>query len=268
MYKYLADTDIRMYDIFNFISILALLVMNMAQLKKKSVFLSNSAEKFIRKHSSGEKKSIFSNRLFIAFIEMFMISLVQYGFVSILTTILGNWLETGKNYFGVLFVVPFILMAFFYIIGIAPLKQLDMITPAYAIALVFVKIACFCCGCCNGIEYEGGLYNKTTELTEFPVQLIEAGLGLIIFIFILIYRKKAKEGTLLPIYIVLYSATRFFSEFLRHEENILWILKTYHILCIAGVILGVIELWAVLKYGDRITKFYIEKEKRKKRIRF
>ena len=266
MYKYLGNTDIKMYDIFNFVSIIALLIMNMSLLPKKAAFLSDASVKAVNYLKTKHNNTFLCNPLFIAFIEMFFISLVQYGPVGIITDKFGNIVHTGNNYFGVLYFVPFILMVFFYVIKIPPLKQMDMITPAYSVANVFVKIACFCAGCCNGFEWEKGLYNAVDDRYEFPVQLVEATLALIIFIFLLWFRKRAKEGTMFPIYLILYSGTRFFSEFLRHEEEVLWIFKTYHLLCIAGVILGIAEFFIAVKFKDRINEFY--KPKKKARIKF
>ena len=103
---------------------------------------------------------------------------------------------------------------------------------------------------------------------EFPSQLLEAALALIIFIFLMWYRKKAKEGTLFPVYVILYSATRFFSEFTRCDPDVFGILKTYHILCIIGVVIGIIELLVVLKFSDRIRplfNFYLSDNKKDKK---
>ncbi len=256
MYQYLGNTGIKMYDIFNLISVIALLIMNMSMLKQKTEFLSAVSLRHIKRCRRKNKPRFVYNRYTVAFVEMFLISLVQYGFVSIFTMQFGKIMDTGRNYFSVLYFVPCLLMLLFYIIKISPIKQFDMITPAYAIALVFAKIACFCSGCCNGIECEYGFYNANSGLKEFPVQLAEAAIVLFIFIFLLIYRKKAKNGTLFPVFLITYSAARFFLEFLRHEENIFLIFKTYHILCIIGILLGIAEYYIAVKYGEKIIKFY------------
>lgn len=255
-----------MYDIWNYVSCIVLLVTNLTTLKSKSSFLSNISLKTIERLKSKHRYSFLCNPKLFAFVEIVFISLAQYAFAPEINKKLGIILKTGDNNFGLLFFCPVILMIFFYIIKIPPLKQLDMITPAYPIALVCVKIACFCAGCCNGFEWDKGLYNAVDDRYEFPVQLVEASLALFIFIFLLWYRKKAKEGTMFPVYLIVYSGTRFFSEFLRHEEEVFWIFKTYHLLCIAGVVLGVAELLLVQKYKDKINKFY--EPKRKARIKF
>ncbi len=266
MYKYLGNTEILMYDILNLFSGLVLLVTNLTSLKNKSSFLSNISLKTIERIKIKQRYNILSNPKLFAFAEIVFISFIQYAFTAILNINFGKLVKTGGNYFATVFFYPLILMIFFYVVKISPLKQMDMITPSYPIALFFVKIACFCAGCCNGFEWEKGLYNAEEGRYEFPVQLVEAALALIIFIFLLWFRKRAKEGTMFPIYLILYSGTRFFSEFLRHEEEVLWIFKTYHLLCIAGVILGIAEFFIAVKFKDRINEFY--KPKKKARIKF
>ena len=271
MYKYLGNTEILMYDILSLFSGLVLLVTNLTTLKNKSDFLSNISIISMNKLQSKPRYRTICNPKFFAFLEIVFISFVQYAFTAILNMNFGKLVKTGGNYFATVLFYPLILMIFFYVVKISPLKQMDMITPSYPIALFFVKIACFCAGCCNGFEWEKGLYNAVDDRYEFPVQLVEAALALIIFIFLLWFRKRAKEGTMFPVYLIVYSGTRFFSEFLRHEEEVLWIFKTYHLLCIGGVILGIIELILVQKYKERINAFYknkSEKRKKKARIKF
>ena len=166
----------------------------------------------------------------------------------------GSLVGTGVNYFGLIFFIPYILLLFCYLIKVDPLKQIDLITPAFPLALAITKIACLCAGCCRGIESSLGLYNNSTGLVEFPIQLVEAGLALLIFIFLMAWRKKAKPGTMFPIYLVIFSGTRFFSEFLRCEPNVFWRLKIYHILCVIGAVVGVIEMILITKFGYKIKK--------------
>ena len=271
MYKYLGNTGIKMYELLNYFSWFVLFATNLLVIKSKSSFLSNASLRTIERSRLKYQYSFLCNTKFYAVVELVLISLVQYAFTIPLNDIFGDIVNTGTNYFGLLFFSPIMLLFFFYLVKIAPFKQLDMITPAYASSLIIIKIACFCAGCCNGFEWEKGLYNAVDDRYEFPVQLVEAALALIIFIFLLWFRKRAKEGTMFPIYLILYSGTRFFSEFLRHEEEVLWIFKTYHLLCIGGVILGIIELILVQKYKERINAFYknkSEKRKKKARIKF
>lgn len=261
MYDTLGNTGISMYNLLNAAGVFALIIFNFTQLKEKSKLLSNTSG-FLFNYYSKKKRRLFSNVYFWATLETIIISVVQYLPAAILNTKFGLLMKTGSNYFGLILFIPFILFLFFYLISINPFKQLDLVTPAYPLALFFVKLGCFCNGCCQGFECSWGMtnyYYNAGPRKEFPVQLVEAGLALLIFLFLNKYKKKAKEGTLFPIYLIVYSSTRFFSEFLRSEENVLWILKTYHLICIAGIILGTIELLIVLRYGDKIKKLFNRK---------
>ena len=244
-----------MYDLFGIISVFALLLFNFFSRKEKQ--LSSGLFLLLFNHLSKSKKvNIAKLQRVFWFIETFIISLAQYMPILLFNIKFGNLVNTNANYFGLLYFAPVVLSVFFLFFFIDPLKQSDLITPAYPLALFFAKLGCFFHGCCYGIESASGLFNHETNLVEFPVQLVEAGLAMLVFIFLLFYRKKASMGTLFPVYMILYSSTRFFSEFFRGEPVILFGLKTYQILCIIGVILGALELLAVKKIGNRILKFY------------
>ncbi len=202
----------------------------------------------------GKIISFFSFDLWILIEMLFMAGLIQYN--GVYNKPFGEAIGTGANYFALLFFNGGIYLIACIVLGVSPLKQMDWIAPSYPLALIFVKLACFCAGCCYGIEWEHGLYSYRNERYEVPTQLIETFLALVIFIILMVVRKKAKKGTLFPMYLILYSGTRFFSEFLRREENVLGPLKVYHILCIIGVVEGIILLFIVNKFGDKIDNHF------------
>ena len=255
MYRYLGNTDILIYDIGFIFVITAALIYNLSQLNRKKQILGKCSQLLLKKFQASPKLAIF-NVTFFAVIETVIITWFQFGYVGFTNSTFGDLVGTGANYFGLLFAGPLILSFLFLMLGVDLFKQFDLITPAFPIALVFTKLTCFCDGCCRGIECSFGMYNHSTNAVEFPAQLVETGLALLIFIFLLVWRKKTKEGTLFPIYLIVYTSTRFFSEFLRCEENVLWIFKRYHILCIIGFIVGIVELLIVRKYGDRIQRMF------------
>lgn len=191
--------------------------------------------------------------------ESLLFSYVQYGFIGLLNSSFGSWVGTGGNYFGILSLLPPAFVLFCLILGVDPLKKADLLVPAYPLALVFSKIACFCAGCCRGFACSWGLFNHTSGLCEFPTQLLEAAVALILFFVLLRLRGKVKTGTMFPIYVILFSATRFFTEFTRCEENVLGFLKIYHLCCIGGLIYGFALLMLIRKYGDRISAFFDRK---------
>lgn len=170
----------------------------------------------------------------------------------------GRFIGTGANYFGFLLSILFFWVIFSLLIIANPLKILDISTMYLPIYLFFIKIACYCAGCCYGISWEYGPYNHHPDHpgNQVPVQLIEAFWALVIFLFLLWFRKKAKTGSLFPTYMILYSATRFCSEFFRREENVLGPLKTYHLLCLVGIVYGLFHLFFLHFYRDSINVFF------------
>lgn len=255
MYQYLGDTGIKLYDLCNNIAKVLFFIFNFIVIKQR--FSSPSKLTFAYSRLVSEKNipSFLKSNYFFTVIETILISLI-YILSGAMTVVVGDFLNTGYNYFGLLLFAPLFLQILFIFFSVDPLKNTDLVTPAFPLALISVKFACFFQGCCWGIESPNGLYNYRNGSTEIPIQLVEAVLAAIIFLILLVIRKKVKEGTLYPIYIILYSSTRFFSEFYRYEENTFGNLKTYQVLCIVGVIVGFLQLYIIKNYKDKIREIY------------
>lgn len=248
MYEYLGSTDILMYDVFTvYISSLALLVYNLTQIKSKRALLSEVSH-IILSHTSSRIG------LFLAVTEVFLISLYQHGLVSPINFLMGDLLGTGANYYGMIIAMPLLLPLLCWIIGVDPLQQIDLIAPAYPLALFFMKLGCFCAGCCTGIPCN--FYLFSLKFDTLPIQLVEALVALLLFFFLLKYKRKAAAGTLLPVYTTLYSTIRFFTEFFRGQRNVLWCFKLYHFLCLIGIILGAAQLVILRKYSHNIQHIF------------
>ena len=259
-YLYLFGSNIQWYEILNILSFFPALIFNLCCFKQKrdnlSVLSGRVQEKFFKKLKNTSRFRFLEKKTFWTAVEIVLITAIQIIPTAVLNKVCGRIFGTGSNYFGFLFVIPVILTIVYWFAGIDPIKQSDLITPAFPLSLIFIKLACFCEGCCSGIEsLHFSMYNHYTKHMEVPVQLIEAGWGLLLFVILFAIRKKVKPGTLYPLYTILYSATRFFSEFLRHEDNILGPLKKYHLLCIVGIIIGIIQYIVVTKYGEQIRAF-------------
>ena len=246
MYKYLGNTGIDMYYLLNVLMFVPILIFNLSQFGRKKLILSKKTRSIISNSRKARVKNLY------ILLEIIIISLLQYALIPICNSILGNLTNSSFNYFGLLFIGPVVLTIVFIFSGIDFLKHIDLITPAYPLALIVAKLGCFCYGCCYGIECSFGLYNHSNKAVEFPIQLVEAGLALMMFVFLMFIRRKTKEGTLFPIYLITYSATRFFSEFLRYDTNVLWIFKRYHLFCLVGIVVGVIELYLVTKKKNKL----------------
>lgn len=199
-------------------------------------------------------EKILSKVGFWVVIEILIISLVQYAPILVLNDAFGRIVNTGVNYFGLLFFGPLPVIVVCILLRVDPLAQFDLIVPAYPLALFFSKIGCFFGGCCTGIAWGKGFYNPHSGLVEFPAQLLEAAVALLLFVFLILFRSKFKTGTLFSVYLMIYSAIRFFTELLRSEPEVFMGLKTYQIICIAGIAVGMIEYVAVCKHTGRCQR--------------
>ncbi|MBQ2284626.1 MAG: prolipoprotein diacylglyceryl transferase, partial [Clostridia bacterium] len=174
----------------------------------------------------------------------------------------GALVGTGANYFGLLSVVWFAVILISVLIMSNPIKQLDLVAIFLPFRMIFTRLACFFNGCCWGIPWKYGLYNHNPYHpgNQVPVQAFEVAVVLSIFIFFLLYRKKAKTGTLLPMYIFLYSGARFFIEFFTAAEpDIIGPFNMYHILCAIGFVVGLVAFFVMRKYGEKISDAFDEK---------
>ena len=237
-----------LFATFNTISIVVLFLYNLLHYKEQKLLLGGTSHSAIKYFESKGHKGILSSIGFWAVIEILLVSMVQYYLTGGFNGIFGNLVNTGANYYGLMFFAPPLVVALCFLMKIDPLAQMDLITPAYPLALVFVKIACFFAGCCSGVRWIYGFYNPTSRLIEFPSQLLESAVALLLFVFLLTCKKKFKKGTVFPIYLMSYSALRFFTEFTRVEPEVFMGLKTYQILCIVGVVVGALEYLAACKY--------------------
>ena len=265
--------NLDLYNFFNFFGWVVLVIYNYFQLPKKKEILSKISQKIIEKREKNKDKI----RTFCALFETMVISCVQF-FSGVLLNILWGILTTDAqdNYYGFALWAPFVLILFCILIKVPALRQLDLYTPAYALSLVSFKIACFCAGCCSGIKWEMGMYNPMHGQSEVPVQLIEGAVALGLFIFLHIYNKKKKLiGSSFPMYLILYSGTRFFTEFLRGDfPCLLGPFTTYHFQCLIGIAVGFMELYYVKKrtkmlcrlgtYGETAV---LSKKQRDKKMR-
>lgn len=256
MYFNLGEMERTFYFIFVTLGTCAIFIYNLFQIKYKKQFLSIVSERAINK---AEKKGLkLPTATIAAVIEIFLIFILFYYSAGTANVLFGKCIGMSANYFGTIYFSPLLLVLGCYILGLDVEKVFDMIAPCYPLGLIFSKTACFMAGCCRGIEWEHGIYNYDVGLYEVPIQLIEASVALIIFVILFSLRKKFKRGTGFPLYLILYSSTRFFTEFLRVEPDIFMNLKLYHFCCISGVIVGAVLYVIALKFSDRISQSFTE----------
>ncbi len=110
---------------------------------------------------------------------------------------------------------------------ISKITMINCLTPVIPFIHSIGRIGCFMAGCCYGIEYHGPLcvHFPVNEISpelslvpRFPVQLLESGLNMLLFIALMIVgRKKRQDAKILGIYLICYSVLRFLLEFLRGD---------------------------------------------------
>ena len=103
-------------------------------------------------------------------------------------------------------------------------EYVDVAASSIPLFHFFGRLGCFSSGCCYGVESLVGFimhYSPAAEangVTRFPVQLVEAGCNLIIFLVLYFLIKKGKaKGKILDIYLLSYAPVRFILEFFRGD---------------------------------------------------
>lgn len=115
----------------------------------------------------------------------------------------------------------------------------------------FGRIGCFLSGCCYGVEWEHGitythsLVESANGVPRLPVQLIEAGLNLLLFLFLFYLYKRGKAShKILALYLLIYPVYRFILEFFRGDSyrGFLFGLSTSQIISIILFVCAVVSL--------------------------
>lgn len=264
MYRFFGETDA--YSLFNTIAIVLTAVSSLFyfNIKKNSISLySEILINFVK------QKGIVIGKIKVEkIVEVILVSveLLIMGCLPSVAAVanrpFGRLVGTGANYFGLLFVIGFAVILISVLIMSNPIKQLDLVAIFLPFRMIFTRLACFFNGCCWGIPWKYGLYNHNPYHpgNQVPVQAFEVAVVLSIFIFFLLYRKKAKTGTLLPMYIFLYSGARFFIEFFTAAEpDIIGPFNMYQILCVIGFVIGLVVFFVMRKYGEKLSDAFDEK---------
>lgn len=251
----LAGKEISMYDLFNTISLIAMAVFAFSQVMKTAPYNAHAVIIKKTKHSkerfSVKKESV----IFCTVLEIGVFAL----FGPFLNRQFGDLFTSGNaNYYGIL-VGWLIAFGFFAILlRITPLRNLDHFTPALPLGLFFFKLACFFEGCCFGFTADTFYFNQETGRREFPVQLVEAAVAVVLFFMLLVYRKKNKRvGTVYPLYLLAYSFSRILTEFLRADFPNVWgPFDAYQLMSAVFFAIGAVLMALALRYGERWDAYF------------
>lgn len=239
-----AGYTLTMYSFFDTLAGLTLLTYILEQTEKYREYLHSGI-------SSQRKRTIF------AFLQLLIMSLVLYVLLLAINRTFANWFTDGNgNYYGNLTAWMIVMTLFPVIFRVSPLKTMDLLSPGLPLCLFVAKLACFFQGCCSGFEMPGSWYfNQKIGRYEFPVQLVEALVALGLYVFLRWYQKKNKiRGSVFPVYLILYSVSRFLTEFLRADlANVLGPFDAYQIMSIVYMLLGAGFLHMVRIHQRRVS---------------
>lgn len=112
------------------------------------------------------------------------------------------------------------------------IETLDVFAPGLAIGHGIGRLGCFAAGCCWGVKCDRPwavtfTNPEATMLTGVPLgvplhptQLYEAAAELVIFALLYgLFLRRPRPGTVMGLYLLLYSVVRFFVEFLRNHQQ-------------------------------------------------
>ncbi len=168
--------------------------------------------------------AIVGARLFYvaAFFPQYRNDLVSIFYVS----------EGGLAFLGGLLAALVVVLVYVSYRKLNIMKLLDALSPAAAIGYAIGRIGCFLNGCCYGIKIFG---------VEQPTQIYSSVSGFVIFaVLAYLYDRKKYDGQIFLFALLLYSAYRFFIEFLRYSP--------IHISIFTPTQLIVVPIFAVSSY--------------------
>ena len=146
----------------------------------------------------------------------------------------------GLSWFGGLLLGVFVGILYLKRKKIPVYKILDLVIPFVALGQAIGRIGCLLNGCCFG----KGL---------IPTQAYSSLLLIFIFVFLRFLQDKShKDGEIFFLYLVLYSIKRFFIEFWRADNTVIFSgLTLFQVLSIIIFLLSLIKLFIIKKIASR-----------------
>jgi phosphatidylglycerol:prolipoprotein diacylglycerol transferase len=132
--------------------------------------------------------------------------------------------EGGLSWFGGLILA--ILFSLFYLKSkkMSVCGTLDLIAPFLALGQAIGRVGCLLNGCCFGKISDFGLYFEAHKATLIPTQIYSSLILVLIFITLRIMQDRPHpKGQIFLIYLLLYALKRFFIEFLRADNPIIFL---------------------------------------------
>jgi phosphatidylglycerol---prolipoprotein diacylglyceryl transferase len=122
----------------------------------------------------------------------------------------------------------------------------DMLAPGIILAQAIGRVGCTINGCCYGDESNSPIaviYTNTPYaplgIPTLPIVEMEIAFNLIVFGVLLALRGKLRDGSLFMLYLALYSAWRFGSDFLRAGSPFLFSLHQAQVISLLIILITV-----------------------------
>ena len=133
--------------------------------------------------------------------------------------------------------------------NLALYKILDLISPFLALGQAIGRIGCLLNGCCFGSVYISGLYFGAHNSISIPIQIISSGILILIFVLLRLFQNKPhREGQIFFLYLLLYSLKRFFVEFWREDNPIIFAGFTlFQLISLAIFVFSAAKLFSLTK---------------------
>ena len=128
-------------------------------------------------------------------------------------------------------------------------KTLDLVAPFLALGQAIGRIGCLLNGCCFGKAAKFGIYFSSHNLVLIPTQIYSSLILVFIFIILRFLQDRPhRQGQIFLIYLLLYSAKRFFIEFWRADNPVIFSgLTLFQLFSILIFIFSVIKLFLIQK---------------------
>jgi len=133
--------------------------------------------------------------------------------------------------------------------NLALYKILDLISPFLALGQAIGRIGCLFNGCCFGSVYISGLYFGAHNPIIIPIQIISSGILILIFVILRLFQNKPHpQGQIFFLYLLLYSLKRFYVEFWRADNPIIFAgLTLFQLISLAIFVLSAAKLFSITK---------------------
>lgn len=193
-----------------------------------AAFIVGSGLARIQARKKNINPDVIFNLLFIAFILgvigariFYVIENIGYYIKNPLEIIMLQ--HGGLSWFGGLLLGVISGIAYLKYKRLPVYKMLDLIVPFVALAQAIGRIGCLLNGCCFGKVSQYGIYFPVHKLVLIPTQLYESCILTLMFFFLRLLQERGhKDGVIFFTYLLLYSAQRFFIEFWRADNEIIF----------------------------------------------